>query len=117
MQREEDDDNRKCNTAVECCRENVIVSHPPSEVEASHEVLEDSTDNEPSGIVNSGRGNEPVQTGEHDRYIDKTPTRERVSFSEEVEGNGKNRADEEEVHDGIVDLSGAKQAGGTDATP
>ena len=43
----EDDDHAQPDASVQCSGENVVVSHPPSEVEAADIVIEDETDNSP----------------------------------------------------------------------
>jgi hypothetical protein len=41
------------NATVECRRQDIVVTHPPSEVEATNAIIEDETDDEPRYVVNS----------------------------------------------------------------
>jgi hypothetical protein len=41
------------DATVECRRQNIVVTHPPSEVEAANAIIEDETDEEPRYVVNS----------------------------------------------------------------
>ena len=40
-------------TTIKCRRQNIVVTHPPSEVEAPNAIIEDETDEEPRNVVNS----------------------------------------------------------------
>ena len=41
------------NATVKCRRQDIVVTHPPSEVEATNAVIEDETNEEPRNVVNS----------------------------------------------------------------
>ena len=41
------------NATVKCRRQNIVVTHPPSEVEAANAIIEDETDEDPRYVINS----------------------------------------------------------------
>lgn len=73
-----------------------------SEVETAHVVLEDRTEREPGRVVDARRRRETTDTSKHDRNVDVSPQREGVTSGEDVEWDGEQCADEEEVQHRVV---------------
>lgn len=96
------DKKAQCDACVKASREDVVVSHPPSEVETAHEPLEDKSSHDPRGVVDSGSRWYGANAGEEHWYIDVSPKGEWVATSEEVEWDRCHSADQEEPQQRVV---------------
>jgi hypothetical protein len=96
LDNEEDNNHADCDASIEGGRQNVVVTHPPSEVVPPYEVVEDEAHNSPRRIVDScGRGHS-TNTGEANWNIDVSPERQREATRKDVEWYGSKNADCEE---------------------
>ena len=102
LEREEDEDRAEGDADVEAGGEDVVEAEPPAEVVAADEPLEEGADHRPGGVVDARRGRELREPCEADGDVDVPPEGGRVAAREEVEGDGEERADEEEVEDPVV---------------
>jgi hypothetical protein len=93
---EENEDHAHSDASVKCSRENVVISHPPSEVEAADAVVEDEADDRPGYIVDSAAGGNGTNTSEENWDVDVSPERQGEATSKEVEWNGGNSTNSEE---------------------
>ena len=101
---EEDNDTADDNTRVEGSSEDVVVTHPPPEVEAAHEPLEEGANHEPRGEVDSGGRWHDTGRGEEKRHVDVAPDTAGIPSSQEVEGNGRDGSDDKEPEDRPVPM-------------
>ena len=102
LQGKEDDDETDDDARIESRRKNIVVSHPPSEVVAPHEPLEDATSNDPPRKVNTINGWGVVSCGQRHGDIDVAPERARAATGEEVEGDGRECSDQEEPDERVI---------------
>jgi hypothetical protein len=70
---EKDDNHAQSDASVECSRQNVIVSHPPSEVEAADTVVEDESDQGPRRVIDSTARGDGPNTCKENWNIDVSP--------------------------------------------
>ena len=101
---------------VEAGGEDVVEAEPPAEVVPTHEPLEERADHRERGVADARRGRELREPGEADGDVDVAPDGHRVAAGEQVEGDGEERADEEEVEKGVVHRSRTKESSRTDTT-
>ena len=90
---EEDNDHTKRDASIESGRQDVVVTHPPSEVEPTDKVVKDKAHKAPRRIIDSCRRRHGIKTGEADWDIDESPERQRESTSEDVKWYGGQNAD------------------------
>ena len=102
LQAEEDDHHRDDHTSVQAGRQQVVVAHPPAEVTATDEPLEDSADDEERGEVDAGRGRNDDKRADGEGRVDVAEDGAWVAAREQVEWNREYRADEEEPKDRVV---------------
>lgn len=132
---EEYDDHANRDAGVEGSGQDVVVTHPPSEVPATHAEVKDKANEAPGHVVDPGTGGDGAEASEANWNIDVAPEREGEAPSEKVEGNGGKGADGEEPQkrrvsreqrsgisqkeDGgeCLRCSRADQAGRSDSTP
>ena len=117
VQREEDDDTRNGRSRIKTGGKDIIVSHPPSEGFSPDDKIEDEANEKPGDVVETGGWRDGAETGEADWDGDVAPDGKRIAASEEVEGEGKDRSDEEEVEQSAVGSSWAEESPGTNSTP
>lgn len=98
----ENDDEAEYDARIESHRGKIIVSHPPSEVEASHEPLEDETRQGPRRKVYAVDRWDEVGPDQRNRDIDVAPNRARTATGEVVEGDGQDRTNQEEPDEWII---------------
>ena len=110
LEREEDEDAADGDADVETGGEDVVEAEPPPEVEAAHEPLEERADHRPRRVVDAGRGRELREPRKADWDVDVAPERGRVPPRKDVEGDGQERADEEEVEDPVVPVERGRSA-------
>jgi len=77
----EDGDEAEGDTRIESLRKKIIVSHPPTEVEAPHEPLEDATDEDPRQNIWSINGRDAVRCDQCNGDVDVAP-------GEDTDGQG-----------------------------
>lgn len=68
----------------------------------SDEIVEDESNESPGGVVDTSTWRNPGHTSEENRDVYISPKRQGVTTGKEVEGNGEDRTDEEEIQKGIV---------------
>jgi hypothetical protein len=105
---EEHDDDAERDASVEGSGEDVVVAHPPAEVEATHKPLEDERDGEPGREVDPGRGRHRARAVEEHGHVHVTPDGVRVAACEEVEGDRADGAEQEEVYERVVATKNGK---------
>ena len=93
---EEEDDHAQTDAGIQCCGENVVVSHPPSEVEATDIVIEDEADHSPRREVESAAKGNCADISEEKWDVNVSPERQGEATSQEVEWNWANGANNEE---------------------
>lgn len=106
-----------CYTSIKCSRQDIIVTHPPSEAIPSDEVVEGETRDGPRCVIDATAGWDSTNTSKEDGDVDVSPKGKRISLGKEIEGNGEGGTDEEPPKERGVSFSWAKQACRTDATP
>jgi hypothetical protein len=102
LQGKENDDEAEYDARIESHRGKVIVSHPPTEVEAPHEPLEDETRQDPRRKVYAVGRWDAVGRDQRNRDIDVAPKRARTATGEVVEGDGQDCTNQEEPHEWII---------------
>jgi hypothetical protein len=98
----ENDDEAEYDARIESHRGKIIVSHPPTEVEAPHEPLEDATRNDPRRKVYAVGRWDAVGRDQRNRDIDVAPKRARAATGEVVEGDGQDCTDQEEPDEWVI---------------
>ena len=98
----ENDDEAEYDAGIESHRGEIIVSHPPTEVEASHEPLEDETRQDPRREVYAVGRWDAVGRDQRNRDIDVAPKRARTATSEVVKGDGQDCTNQEEPDEWII---------------
>jgi hypothetical protein len=88
LQGKENEDEGEYDARIESHRGEIIVSHPPTEVETPHEPLEDETRQDPRRKVYAVERWDAVGRYQRNRDIDVAPKRARTATSEIVEGDG-----------------------------
>jgi len=88
LQGEEDDDEADDDARIESRRKKVIVSHPPTEVEAPHEPLEDETGDEPRRKADAVGRWDTAGCDQRNGNVDVAPERARTATGEVVERDG-----------------------------
>ena len=73
LQGKEYDDEAEDDACVEPRSKQVIVPHPPTEMEASHEPLEEATNKDPRSVVHAIDGWNAVGCSQCDRDVDVAP--------------------------------------------
>jgi len=114
---EEDNDQAQRDASIEGSRQDVVVTHPPSEVESTHEEVENEAHKGPRRIIDSCGGRHGTNTSEADWDIDKSPERQRESTSEDVKWYGTQNADCEEPQNTGIGSTGAKYTVRANTTP
>lgn len=99
---EENDDEAEYDARIESHRGKIIVSHPPTEVEAPHEPLEDETRQDPRRKVYAVGRWDAVGRDQRNWDIDVAPKRARTATGEVVEGDGQDCANQEEPDEWII---------------
>jgi hypothetical protein len=92
----ENDDEADYDARIESHRGKIIVSHPPTEVEAPHEPLEDATRQDPRRKVYAVGRRDAVGRNQRNRDIDIAPKRARTATGEVVEGDRQDCTNQEE---------------------
>jgi len=88
LEGKEDDDEAEDEACIESRREKIIVSHPPTEVEAPHEPLEDETGDDPRRKVDTVSRWDAVGCDQCNGDVDVAPKRTRTATGEVVEWDG-----------------------------
>jgi hypothetical protein len=88
LQGKENDDEAHYDARIESHSGEVIVSHPPTEVEAPHEPLKDATGYDPRRKVYAVRRWDAAGRDQRNWDINVAPERARTATSEEVKGDG-----------------------------
>lgn len=96
MHAEEDNDHADGDASVECGRKDVVVPHPPSEVEPADAIVEDESDNGPRRVINPTTGRDSTNTSEEHGHVNVAPEGQGEAASKEVEGHGGKGSDSEE---------------------
>ena len=71
---------------------------------ATDDVVEDERDDRPGHVVDGGRGGDEARAGEDDGEVDVAQEGVRPPQRDEVRRERADGADEEEVHEPVVDL-------------
>ena len=98
----ENDDEAEYDAGIESHCGKIVVSHPPAEVEASHEPLEDETRQDPRRKVYAVGRWDAVGRDQRNRDVDVAPKRARTATGEVVEGDGQDRTNQEEPDEWII---------------
>ena len=117
LKAEEDQDQSQGNTAIHRSGEDVVESQPPPKVPSAHDELEDETDEEPGGVVDSRCRWEGVRAVEEDGEVDVAEEGTWVASRGVVEGEGEDEPDEEEPQKRGVDLSNREETLRADGSP
>jgi hypothetical protein len=96
---ENDADN---DARIESHRGKIVVSHPPTEVEAPHKPLEDETRQGPRRKVYAVGRWDAGGCDQRNREIDVAPKRARTATGEVVEGDGQECTNQEEPYKRII---------------
>jgi len=110
-------ENGKHKPRIESSREDVIVSHPPAEVEATNNEVENKAPKYPRDVIETGCGRHCSKTGEEDGNIDVSIKGQQETTSKEVKGNGRENADEEEPQQRRVKRAWTEEATRSDGSP
>lgn len=84
---------------------------------AADDVVEDERDDRPGHVVERGRGRDVAHAGEDDGEVDVLDERVRPLERDRVRDARQDRADQEEVYEGVVDLPGRELPLRADDTP
>lgn len=106
LQEEENEHEGEGEAGVERSGEDVVVAHPPPEVEATHEPLEEAANHDPRGVVDTRCRRHLAKTGEKDGSVDISPKGVRVLARKKVKWNGKDGTHEEEPQNRAVPANG-----------
>lgn len=104
-QRKEDQDRRNRSAGVHCSLEKIIVPLPPLERSLPDVVVEDETKYEPQRILRCVGWGNVTRRVEEDGHVDVAQPTVRIAAVEHIYCNGGHRSDQEEEHQGRVDLA------------
>lgn len=88
---QEDRDHSQCYTSIQTGAQDIVVAHPPPEMIATQEEIEEETSDAPGDIIDSGGRRDGTHTCKEDGNVDVAEKCHWETPSEEVEWDGQHR--------------------------